>query len=645
VTGVQTCAIPIFRNDVIHFNLSGYKQIEFFKWLGVAGLSKDRIIPSIILKSPKRIVASFLRAYFEGDGGWIEDLIVATSSSHNLIRQIQIVLLNFGIRSQTYPIKESSQWRLSIGSFAIDNFMVEIGFLTDEKNAKYNTDSVRNPNVDVIPNIGFFIKNETGKYRYSRNGCYKFGEQQIRIPLNYYMHPNWSYRHTNLYLEGTGGLNLKRYFPDIYKKVSAICKLNYYWTTPKRMERHDTPKRVYDVSLPETHSFFSNGFVNHNTTLARIIAHYINCDHFDETTCLPCGKCSYCKDVERNYYGGVDEINFSNDRGIDTIRAVIDSTAYASQFNAHVFICDEIQCLTGLAQNALLKILEEPPEGVVFLLLTTDPHRLLPTIINRCCPLTVARVETDEMAKYLLKICKLEDRDYFTPKKLANDPDAAKLEYEKAYAIFKNIAMFSNGLVRQALATLEAVLSMIEGGQKFDPQDVEVIRKIVGKFIDNPETETSIATYLMSGVYSGRYSLSLSYALKLIQTAQSNTCKQTFERVLDTHLQALYYLVDPHRRIGNLTDPFYTAIYASMREAANTPGGLQVTHQSAAEIVQILMSLVSDMGTYLHDERRLVVAATLKMLDAVNKYRHLAYTKQSLFHKVICPDLLVAKEG
>ena len=121
------------------------------------------------------------------------------------------------------------------------------------------------------------------------------------------------------------------------------------------------------------------------TTLGRIIAHYINCDDFNMETCVPCGKCDYCKDVlTRGYYGGVDEINFSDTRGIDTVRAVIESTAYASQFNAHVFICDEIQCLTSIAQNALLKILEEPPEGVVFLLLTTDPQRLLPTIINRC---------------------------------------------------------------------------------------------------------------------------------------------------------------------------------------------------------------------------------------------------------------------
>ena len=380
------------------------------------------------------------------------------------------------------------------------------------------------------------------------------------------------------------------------------------------------------------------------TSMARVLTHYINCEKFDSKTCLPCGKCSYCKDVdERNYYGGVDEINFSDSRGIDTVRAVIDATAYASQHNAHVFICDEIQCLTSLAQNAFLKVLEEPPEGTVFLLLTTDPQKLLPTIINRCCPLTLERVAVDEIAKHLLKVCKLENRDYFTPPKLPEDPEAAKAEYQKAYAVFKNIAMFSNGLVRQALATLEAVLSMIEGGQKFDTQDVEAIRKIVGKFVDSPGTETNIATYLIQGVYSARYGLALSYALKLMQNSQATTCKALFERVLDSHLQTLFFMVDPNKKIPNLCEPFYSAWYTSVLEAVKTPGGLQLTHLAASDIVQILMEMISELGTFAHDERRLVIAYTLRMIDAVNKYRHLAYTKASVFHKTHAPELLIER--
>jgi hypothetical protein len=241
------------------------------------------------------------------------------------------------------------------------------------------------------------------------------------------------------------------------------------------------------------------------------------------------------------------------------------------------------------------------------------------------------KVDTDIIAQHLLEICKKENRDYFTPKVEA-------VGVEKAYSVFKNIAMFSNGFVRQALATLEAVLCMVEGGERFDPSDVEVIRKIVGRFVESPEVEPNIATYLISGVYSARYGLSLSYALKLLQSQSS--LKSIIEKTLDTHLQCLYFMVDPNQKIANLTDPFYNRIYASLKEAAKTPGGIQLTHLAAGEMVTVFMELISQLGMYLQDERRLVVAATLKLLEIVNKYRHLAYTPKSMFHKVIAPELL-----
>jgi DNA polymerase III delta prime subunit len=373
------------------------------------------------------------------------------------------------------------------------------------------------------------------------------------------------------------------------------------------------------------------------TSLARILAHYLNCENFDAETAQVCGVCEYCTNVlKHDRYGGVEEINFSDTRGIDTVRAIIESTSYASEYNTHVFICDEIQCLTSLAQNALLKILEEPPTDVVFLLLTTDPHKLLPTIRNRCCPLTLEKVDTDELAKYLLRVCKQDGRDYFTPKKLPKDPQEAKLLFEQANAIYKNIALFSNGLVRQALATLEAVLSMYEGGETIDTQDVETIRRIVGRYVDNPDTESNIAEYLINGVYSGRFGIALSYALKLIKS--SNSCKYLFEKALDYHLQTLYFFVDPKRKVHNLTDEFYLRWYSSLVEAGKSKK-VYLTHQSASDLVQIFMEMISAMSLYQHDETKLVVSYTLKMLDAIQKYKHKAYTDESVWHKVHVPSV------
>lgn len=412
---------------------------------------------------------------------------------------------------------------------------------------------------------------------------------------------------------------------------------------PKRLEDMIGQERIVSLLKGQFRSKLgiNRSFLLHGATgtgkssLARILASYINCEDFDTENCRPCGVCSYCKQVEKGTYEGVEEINFSDSRGIDTVRAIIDSTNYASSQNASVFICDEIQQITSAAQNALLKVLEEPPEGVILLLVTTDPHKLLPTIINRCCPLALERVSIEDLAKHLLYITKKEGRDYFTP------ASGDKAEVEKAYAIFKNIAMFSNGIVRQAIATLEAVLSMVEGGEKIDTQDVEAIRRIVGMFVESPEIEPNIAGFLISGIYSGRYGASLSQANKLISSSQSNSSKYLFERCLDYHIQTLYYLVDPKRNILNLTEQFYLRWYSSLEEAAKTRGMLQLVHQSAADLVGIFMELLSEMGKYQHDEKRLVTAYTVKMIDAVNRHKHLAYTQASPFHRIHSKDILV----
>ncbi len=473
--------------------------------------------------------------------------------------------------------------------------------------------------------------------------CEKLCRQIQTVLLNFNIVANIfpSETHLGMWCLSLSTHNLDNYLRQIVSGMNlseSDTSMPYFFDTVKSVECINEEKYVYDVTMPETHSFFANGFVNHNTTLARIIAHYVNCDNFNKESCTPCGVCQYCQDVDQGYYGGVDEINFSDTRGIDTIRTIIESTAYASMFNAHVFICDEIQSLTGPAQNAFLKTLEEPPAGVIFLLLTTDPQKLLKTIINRCCPITVKKVGVEEMSQYLLKVCQLDNRDYFTPKALPPAIEDAKLECAKAYAVFKNIAMFSNGYVRQGLAILEAVLSMIEGGAAFDPQDTDAIHKIVGQFVENPEIEVDILQFLICGLYSGRYGITLQLALKMVENM--SMAKIVMERALDMHLQVLYFLVDPNKKLVGLTDPFYNRTYASVLDVVKQPNAFLLVHASAAEIVDVFMDLISNLGSFIHDERRLILASTLKMLATVHKYKDVAYTPASVFHKIHAQDVL-----
>jgi len=149
------------------------------------------------------------------------------------------------------------------------------------------------------------------------------------------------------------------------------------------------------------------------TTLARIISFYANCMNFDSVNVKPCGTCKSC--VKRRTDGKMDhpdvmEINASDNRKIDDIRGVIGMANFAPSARYRIFIMDEVHKLTEPAQNAFLKILEEPPDRTMFILCTTEPEGLLDTIRSRCQKLTIKPVPTEACVKLLQKVCLEKDR-------------------------------------------------------------------------------------------------------------------------------------------------------------------------------------------------------------------------------------------
>lgn len=116
------------------------------------------------------------------------------------------------------------------------------------------------------------------------------------------------------------------------------------------------------------------------TTLARIIAKALNCTNDNK----PCNNCYSCNSITNGTFPDLIEINAANQRGIDDIRQLIDRANYAPVHKVKVYLIDECHMLTKEAANALLKILEEPPANVVFILATTEEDKLLATIKSRC---------------------------------------------------------------------------------------------------------------------------------------------------------------------------------------------------------------------------------------------------------------------
>jgi DNA polymerase III subunit gamma/tau len=145
------------------------------------------------------------------------------------------------------------------------------------------------------------------------------------------------------------------------------------------------------------------------TSSARILAKSLNCMASQAPTAQPCGKCDVCNSIALGAALDIIEIDAASNTGVDNIRELIERAQYAPvQCRYKVYIIDECHMLTTAAFNSLLKTLEEPPARVVFVLATTDPQRVLPTIISRCQRFDYRRIPVAAMVKHLTYIAEIE---------------------------------------------------------------------------------------------------------------------------------------------------------------------------------------------------------------------------------------------
>ena len=173
------------------------------------------------------------------------------------------------------------------------------------------------------------------------------------------------------------------------------------------------------------------------TTVAKIIARLVNCENLIDGN--PCGKCYNCI----NYMNSSDivEIDAASNNGVDEIRELKDKiNLVPSNAKYKIYIIDEVHMLTTQAFNALLKTLEEPPSHVIFVLATTEPHKIPLTISSRCQKFRFSKIEDSKIVNRLSEICKLE--------KIIIDEDA----------LFE-IARLSDGGMRDAINFLDQLIA------------------------------------------------------------------------------------------------------------------------------------------------------------------------------------------
>jgi DNA polymerase III subunit gamma/tau len=139
------------------------------------------------------------------------------------------------------------------------------------------------------------------------------------------------------------------------------------------------------------------------TTLARIIAKCLNCE--TGVTADPCGRCSACGEVDQGRFVDLLEIDAASNTGVDDVRQLIDNAQYAPARGRYkVYLIDEVHMLSKSAFNALLKTLEEPLPHVKFILATTDPQKLLVTVLSRCLQFNLKRLPVSLIRDQLGKV-------------------------------------------------------------------------------------------------------------------------------------------------------------------------------------------------------------------------------------------------
>ncbi|MCI9332678.1 MAG: DNA polymerase III subunit gamma/tau [Oscillibacter sp.] len=222
------------------------------------------------------------------------------------------------------------------------------------------------------------------------------------------------------------------------------------------------------------------------TTCAKILAKAVNCENPAEGD--PCGKCPSCLGIDSGNFLDVLELDAASNNGVDQVRALRDEAVYSpANVKKRVYIVDEVHMLSTAAFNALLKILEEPPEHLMFILATTELHKVPATILSRCQRFSFRRIQPQDVARRLSYVAERESIDL--------RPDGAEI-----------LSRLADGALRDGLSLLDqcaaaggtidasAVLDVL--GLAGNLQTAQLMERILNR-------DAQAALLLLDGLYKG----------------------------------------------------------------------------------------------------------------------------------------------
>ncbi|MDQ2621910.1 MAG: DNA polymerase III subunit gamma/tau, partial [Actinomycetota bacterium] len=305
------------------------------------------------------------------------------------------------------------------------------------------------------------------------------------------------------------------------------------------------------------------------TSMAKILAASLNCENGGPTL-TPCGVCESCRSIQAGTSVDVIEMDAASNRSVDDIRGLRDRVAFApTQGSWKVYILDEAHMLTKEAWNAFLKTLEEPPPNTVFILATTEAHKVMPTIADRCQRFDFQRPSIEMLSEVITRVSAAESIEL--------DPPAVSM-----------ISRAASGSFRDALGTLDQLVAYSGKSIKLD----DVLELLGAADAD-----------LLFGVVDGIIASDPKAVLASVETmAQSGRDPARFARDLLGHLRVLLVT----QTTGDIPEAF----------AVTASDGARLTAQAngigPATLIRTIDELAGALGTIREgDEARLAVEVAL----------------------------------